>query len=260
MYLNNHISNMMIMTDIKQPYNIRKYIDGDWKETTENVCIESNYDLIINDRLIARFTILPIQLENFVVGYLISEGIIDNIEKIKLIQVGESHIHVSIPEIKFTKEEFETFELRTSGYKGPLEFSTNPIEPLITTLEIKPKIIFKTQKILKDRAIIWKETGGTHQAAIFDEKGNLKAFAEDCGRHNAIDKVIGMLYKKKINPEQYFLITTGRLSYGMVSKVARAKIPLLVSNTAPLSKGIDLARKVGIKLVCFSREPKLNVY
>ncbi|MHA1249381.1 MAG: formate dehydrogenase accessory sulfurtransferase FdhD, partial [Candidatus Helarchaeota archaeon] len=89
-------------------------------------------------------------------------------------------------------------------------------------------IIFKSQKKLQDLAEIWRKTGGTHQAAVFKLSGDLVAFAEDCGRHNAMDKVIGKTYLQKINPNKCFLITTGRLSFGMVSKVIRAMFLLFL--------------------------------
>ena len=248
------------MSNLKIPYNLKEYNDGEWKEIIKNICIETKITLIINEKLIISLTCIPMQLEELAIGFLISEGLISDIKRIELIDVDDSNICISISNFKYNKKINEKIEIRTSGYIGLEQISIKPIEPLKANIKLDPKIIFVSQKLVNGKAEIWKETGGTHQAGIFNEKGKLLAYAEDCGRHNAIDKVIGKIYMENINPSQCFLVSTGRQSYNMVSKVGRAKIPMIISNTAPLSRGIDLARKIGIKLICFSREPKLCLY
>jgi FdhD protein len=239
-------------------YNFKSYNDGEWVEKIGKVSIEKTFNIFINIRKIASLLCSPLDLRELAAGFLISEGIIDSLDLIKKIEVKGTNIIASSdtfqPDIEYW------MEVRSSGCVGIQKSWENLIKPIQSNIEINPEIIFKSQKLLRDKNVIWRETGGTHAAGIFSASGKLLAFSEDIGRHNAIDKVIGKLYLKKIDPSSVFLATTGRQSVGMVAKVARAKIPIIVSNTAPLDQGIDLARKLKMKLICFSREPKLNLY
>lgn len=239
-------------------YNFKLYNDGEWVEKIGKVSIEKTINIFINIRKIASLLCSPLDLKELAAGFLISEGIIDSLDLIKKIEVKGTNIIVSSdifqPDIEYW------MEVRSSGCVGVQKSWEDLIQPIETNIEINPEIIFKAQKLLRDKNVIWKETGGTHAAGIFSTLGKLLAFSEDIGRHNAIDKVIGKIYLENIDPSSVFLVTTGRQSVGMVAKVARAKIPIIVSNTAPLDQGIDLARKLKMKLICFSREPNLNLY
>lgn len=246
---------------VVKSYNFKSYASGEWLEKIGRVSVEQTFNIFINIRKIASLLCSPIDLKELAAGFLISEGIMDSLELIKKIEVKGTNIIASSdtfqPDIEYW------MEVRSSGCIGVQKSWEDLIQPIQSNIEINPEIIFKAQKILRDKNIIWKETGGTHAAGIFSSLGKLLAFSEDIGRHNAIDKVIGKIYLEKIekiDPSSVFLVTTGRQSVGMVAKVARAKIPIIVSNTAPLDQGIDLARKLKMKLICFSREPKLNLY
>ncbi|MBD3354176.1 MAG: sulfurtransferase FdhD, partial [Candidatus Lokiarchaeota archaeon] len=78
--------------------------------------------------------------------------------------------------------------------------------------------------------------------------------------HNTLDKVIGNALISGVNLSESFVITSGRLSAPMVSKIARLNIPIFVSVSAPTSEGVDMAKKNGITLIGFSRNPKMNIY
>jgi len=106
---------------------------------------------------------------------------------------------------------------------------------------------------------VFKTTGGTHSAAIF-ENGKLIAFAEDVGRHNAVDKVIGMAALGKTDFSKSVLVSSGRQPANMVLKAARVGIPIIASIAAPIYSGIEAARKTGVTLICFVRGQRINVY
>ena len=96
---------------------------------------------------------------------------------------------------------------------------------------------------------IFDATGGLHAAALFDEHGKLILAREDVGRHNAVDKIAGWMFKEKISPADKIFYTTGRLTSEMVIKTVRMGIPILISRSGFTAWGVELARKANLTLI-----------
>jgi FdhD protein len=106
----------------------------------------------------------------------------------------------------------------------------------------------------------FRTTGGTHAAGLFDASGEQVSFAEDVGRHNALDKAIGKLLLADRLEEAQVAVLSGRCSFEMVQKTARAGIPVAASVSAPTALAIDLAQRAGLTLVGFLRRDTLTIY
>ncbi|MGB1102120.1 MAG: formate dehydrogenase accessory sulfurtransferase FdhD [Crocinitomicaceae bacterium] len=106
----------------------------------------------------------------------------------------------------------------------------------------------------------FKQTGGCHGVAAFTKGGELLIIKEDIGRHNAMDKVIGDLIKKKELSNAQIIMFSGRISYEIVSKAFRARIPLIMAVSAPSTLAIDFAKEYGITLLGFARNGKFTCY
>lgn len=103
-------------------------------------------------------------------------------------------------------------------------------------------------------------TGGSHAAAAFSTDGTCLALREDIGRHNAVDKVIGALYRSQTIHHAVCLLVSGRVSYEIVSKCFRAQIACLAAVSAPSSLAVFYAKQKGIQLYGFCRNNRLTDY
>ena len=106
----------------------------------------------------------------------------------------------------------------------------------------------------------FRKTGGVHVAAVYKADGTLMAFAEDVGRHNAVDKTIGKCFLRKTRFDNCFLVLSGRLTANIVFKAAVVGIPLIASIAAALDSGIEIAKKANLTLIGFVRGRRMNVY
>ena len=107
---------------------------------------------------------------------------------------------------------------------------------------------------------VFRATGGTHGAGVFNISGEPVVVKEDVGRHNAVDKALGHLLLTGEPASDKCLLLSGRLSYEMVLKAARSGVPLICSISAPTALGVDLAEKTGVTMVGFLRDRGFNVY
>jgi FdhD protein len=114
-------------------------------------------------------------------------------------------------------------------------------------------------KELQHASVLFRQTGGVHAAAVTDCV-MLSAFAEDIGRHNAVDKCLGRCLAEGTQLETRALLVTGRLSADVLSKAIRVGLPVVVSRGAVTSQAIELARSADVAAVGFARGPMMNVY
>ncbi len=126
---------------------------------------------------------------------------------------------------------------------------------------VSPAVLVSLPERLRAAQKVFEETGGLHAAGLFTRDGRLEAMAEDVGRHNAVDKVIGrMLMQDRLPLSEYLLFVSGRTSYEIVQKAFLAGIPFVAAVSAPSSLAVELARDCGVTLVGFLRGQGFNVY
>jgi FdhD protein len=139
-----------------------------------------------------------------------------------------------------------------------LAFAAAPIE---AAWRLSASLLSTLPSLLRARQDVFQETGGLHAAGVFTREGRLVHAAEDVGRHNAVDKVLGALLPTRALPlSEHVLCVSGRASFELVQKAVMAGIPMLVAVSAPSSLAIDLARERNVTLAGFVRGEGFNVY
>jgi FdhD protein len=133
--------------------------------------------------------------------------------------------------------------------------------PIEAPLSVSADLLRALPDRLRERQSIFSKTGGLHAAALFAPDGALRRIAEDIGRHNATDKLIGEAFAEEELPlSDAILLVSGRAGFEIVQKAVMAGIPLVASVSAPSSLAVELADAAGVTLVGFLRPPRFNVY
>ncbi len=128
--------------------------------------------------------------------------------------------------------------------------------------ETSPDLIFQLPQRLREAQAVFAKTGGLHAAAFFDGEGTLVDIAEDVGRHNAVDKLVGRALIAGHHPPAAgrILVVSGRVAYEIIQKAAMAGVQTLVAVGAPSSLAVQAARDTRIRLIGFAKDGSYNIY
>jgi len=230
------------------------------------VAEEKPLHIFINRSHYATIFCSPSNLKELAVGHLLSEGIIKSVEEIeetRLKTEGVCQVKLK-PDVNLEKrlkllKPFSRVILSACGSPSPHQYSGR-LPKITSSLKVKAEVILNSVNRLNSIAETFRKTGGVHAAAIYKGDGNLVAFAEDVGRHNAVDKAIGMGALNKTDFGDCFLALSGRLTGDIVLKAARVGLPIVASLAAAIDSGIAVAIDVGLTLIGFVRGKRMNIY
>lgn len=239
---------------------IREYsstkITRDGREpATDPVMVEETIELIINGTKLSSIVTTPDLHKELAVGYMVTEGAVKDRKDIEEITEKDGWVYLTIRSFKH----FDLwYELRSSGCIG-VNWDKRDDD-----LFLPVKQTFRTEVLLDSVKNLYDDTqnrtGGAHSASLVDADGNLMYKALDIGRHNAIDKVVGMAVMNGDDLSRMFLVSSGRQPAGMVMKAVRAGIPLIISKAAPISSGVDSALRSNITLCCYATSEKFKAF
>jgi FdhD protein len=231
------------------------------------VPVEAPVAIEINGIAYAVMMATPCDLEDFVTGFLLSEGLAsaDEIGEIACHEVsnGEAVVarinlppHRAEPIMDRARRRLGDSSCGLCGIES-VEAALRPLEPLQANVLPHPQSIQRALCAVRDAQSLGRETAATHAAAFCAPDGSLLAVREDVGRHNALDKVIGSLARTGKDASQGFLIVTARASYELVEKTVRARCPLLVAISAPTDLAVRRAKAAGLALAVVARDDSM---
>lgn len=261
------------------PWSIDRVYTGAHEQVDIQVVLEEPLEIVINGQPTAVLMRMPGNEKELAAGFCISEGYVRSAADILLIHhcgLGhpsptgrepdalESRNRVEIrvtPEGFSPPEQPDVIRLIRSGC-GAAEVSalSETLPHVSQKLSITARTLLGLGRELRAGQQVHREAGGTHAAALFDRTGKVVALAEDIGRHNAVDKVIGRSLIWGTPLTDRVLVTSGRASYEMVVKAIRVGIPVVASVSAPTSLAVQLAQDRGLTLVGYLRGERMNVY
>ncbi len=251
--------------ELSKEYPIRRFEAGRSAAQADPVVTETRIELDVNEgQLRLAMLCLPHDLKALAVGFLMGEGALRSVEDLDAVDALPDE-HKVIVRGDLDADALENINLRWTwgsacGGGGTSRDMDNPAyAPVGAGRPISPGRLLALAVEFSRKTSLWRQTGGVHGCALADETG-LYLFAEDVGRHNAFDKVMGMAALAGIDPTDKVVITTGRLSAEIVSKAAACRVPILASRLAVTSLAIQLARRFGLTLVGFLRGKRLSVY
>ena len=211
----------------------------------------------------------PQDLEDLALGFSLTEGLIGEPGDLLGIRViprpGGLDLAMTIGADWFDR--LATRRRNMSGRTGcglcgaeNIEQALRFPEPVERTLEVPHAALQRAVASLDRHQPLQADTGATHGAAWCDRAGRILRLREDVGRHNALDKLIGSLFRSGFNPSEGFVLVSSRASYEMVHKAAAAGIELIVAVSAPTTLAVEFAQRCAVTLVGFARPGRHNVY
>ncbi len=200
-------------------------------------------------------------------GFALSEGLIESLSDIKSLSVcPDDHkvVRVELHHPDAVKPSRKNVVINSScGICGPREILQDNALGLTViedSLQLPRKQFTPLMESMREGQRIFQQTGGSHAAAIFDHTGKVLVVTEDLGRHNALDKAIGMVLLQRGSVANCGVVLSSRLSLEMVVKAVRSNLQIMLAISAPTSLAVQVADKYGITLCGFVRDQRATIY
>ena len=269
--------------DIK--YNVTKLKENKTEEIKDHVSVEEPLEMNLRFKKNSNWQTENLSItmrtpgndEDLIAGFLFNERIVENVNQIikkekKGDKVGDYNIQNKIEATIDNSKNIDIGKLKRNfltnsscGVCGKASLDTIEViknEKLnLSFPRIKKEIIMKSPELLISEQSEFSKTGGIHASALINNSGKLIITREDVGRHNALDKVIGHVHKKKlIDNHSQFIACSGRLNFELVQKGLMSNIGVMAGVGAPTSLAIDLAKRFGMTLLGFVKNNSFNIY
>ena len=241
----------------------RPFARQDW--VAEEVPVALEFNGISHAVMLAT----PLDLEDFALGFALSEGILDHADELYAVDEAASEQGITL-HLRIASASFARLKARRRSLAGrtgcglcgteSLAQVVRDVAPVSVAPRCEPGAIGRALAQLPALQTLQQATGAAHAAAWCTAQGEVRWLREDVGRHNALDKLIGALSRHDVAAASGFVIVTSRASFEMVQKTASAGIGLLAAVSAPTALAIHTAQRCRLTLAGFARQQDLVIY
>jgi FdhD protein len=211
----------------------------------------------------------PQDLEDFAIGFSLTEGVVPSSDAIESVEIVEGDVGIEL-RIWLKASDAAEFLGRRRKMAGPTGCGLCGIESLVEAMRPPPSVdeglIFTPDQIMTavnslfPRQALNHETRAVHAAGFWHPARGLVAVREDVGRHNALDKLAGALVRENATAQQGIIVLTSRVSVEMVQKSAAIRGPIIVAVSAPTALAVRMANAAGLTLVAVARKDGFEVF
>lgn len=246
-------------------------VDGaDRHVVTDRVAVEQPLEVRLHGEPFSVIMRTPGEDRALALGFLFSEGVIrSGADVVSVVESDGDRVDVTLSgarspvldEVLASRRNVATNSSCGLCGRRTLESLDVPGGPVPVGWTVPAALVASLPEALASVQRAFAETGGLHAAGLFDLDGGLERSAEDVGRHNAVDKLVGhMVLVGRVPLDRSILAVSGRLSFEIVQKAWLAGVPVVAAVSAPSSLAIDLAERAGMTIAGFVRGGRFNVY
>ncbi len=241
--------------------NLIRIRDCKKEKVTDLVTREATFTILLNKKKLVTLNCSPEKYKYLGLGFLYTSGILQKKEDIVSFDVNEKQnlMNVKIKDTFLHPDDIINRNLGVGNHRRNEE-SEEYLLPVNSYLMLSSNKVFALISEMQTRADLFKLTGGVHSCALADKNGSIILFCEDISRYNTIDKILGEALVNDITTGDKIILTSCRITSGIIKKIIVGMLPVIISRAAPTDKAIGLADRAGITLVGFVRGERMNIY
>ena len=237
-------------------------VRGNKKEKVSDLVVrETAFTILLNKKKLVTLNCSPEKYKFLGLGFLYTSGILQKKEDIISLDINEKQglMDIKIKGVSLLSGDITNSNLWIESYQQSEEQKETSLF-INTPLKISSNLVYSLISEMQERAGLFKLTGGVHSCALADKQGSIILFTEDISRYNTIDKILGETFVRGITTEDKIMLTSCRITSGILKKIITGMLPVVISRAAPTDRAIDLAKRAGITLVGFVRGERMNIY
>ena len=268
---------MSWMSEAFRRVDVVRVRDGVRSADHDRTATEEPLEVRLHNRPFAVIMRTPGADRELAAGFLLAEGVLKSADDLGTIEYctdpAADHPE-NIVNARLTNQSPDALDVLLAGRRNVMTNSSCGLcgrltieslqsdhPPLTSSWTVAASAVLELPDRLRQAQAVFEETGGLHAAGLFARDGRLETIAEDVGRHNAVDKVIGrMLMAERLPLSDHMLFVSGRTSFEILQKAFIAGISLVAAVSAPSSLAVELAEECGITLIGFLRGRNFNIY
>lgn len=237
------------------------------------LAVEAPVAMVYNGISHAVLLATPADLEDFALGFSLSEGILaapEELRDLDIVVSGSGAERAIALQMTISARRFAALSERRRTLAGAtgcglcgvesLSQVRRPLAPVASDLRLAPEAAWRALAALRAHQPLTQATGAAHAAALATPAGEILLAREDVGRHNALDKLLGAMAVRGIDGGAGFVVLTSRCSFEMVQKAAARGVAAVVAISAPTTLAVDLAQALGLTLVALARSDSMTAY